>query len=412
MIPEDWESVSMEDICSQITDGTHFTPTYVENGIPFLSVENVTNNNFSKTKYISPEDHFELCKRCKPQKGDILLTRIGSLGVTKYINWDINASIYVSLTLLRVKDGIDQMYVYQYTKSKDYQDEILRRSLLKATPQKINLNEIGKTLIRIPQTVKEQSKIASILSTVDDKIDSINERIKETQKLKQGLMQQLLTRGIGHTRFKDSPLGEIPESWEVVKIGDHQDLMTNGFVGTATKYYVDIGGILYIQGYNVQENKFRHKGIKYISTDFHEKHKKSHLKEGDLLTVQTGHIGTTVVVPKELEGANCHALIITRLKKKDFDPQYISFFLNSGKGKDNIKVISVGSTLAHINVGDFMKFLVPKPTLIEQQEISGVLSEVGNKLDVLQEQKNEYEQLKKGLMQQLLTGKMRVKLDN
>ena len=96
-IPSDWEIKTLNDLCISINDGTHHTPKYVENGIPFFSVENVTMNNFKNTKNISHEAHSKLIERCKPEKGDILLTRIGTLGETKLIDWDINASIYVSL---------------------------------------------------------------------------------------------------------------------------------------------------------------------------------------------------------------------------------------------------------------------------------------------------------------------------
>jgi len=101
MIPEDWNVSTLQQLCRVIVDGTHFTPKYVSDGIPFYSVENVTSDNFSDTKFISQREHSELIKRCKPEKGDILLTRIGSLGNTKLIDWDVEASIYVSLALIK-----------------------------------------------------------------------------------------------------------------------------------------------------------------------------------------------------------------------------------------------------------------------------------------------------------------------
>jgi len=98
----EWEEKTLGEICDYINDGTHATPEYVPNGIPFLSFENVTTNNFKKVKLISEKEHNKLIKRCHPKKGDILLTRIGTLGETKLIDWDIEASIYVSLALLKI----------------------------------------------------------------------------------------------------------------------------------------------------------------------------------------------------------------------------------------------------------------------------------------------------------------------
>jgi type I restriction enzyme S subunit len=112
--------------------------------------------------------------------------------------------------------------------------------------------------------------------------------------------------------YKKTEVGVIPSDWEVKPIAEVTFLMTNGFVGTVKSHYTDYEeGILYIQGYNVEENGFNFNGIKRVTEEFHRHHLKSCLQEGDLLTIQTGDIGVTTIVPIELEGANCHALIST-----------------------------------------------------------------------------------------------------
>lgn len=263
--------------------------------------------------------------------------------------------------------------------------------------------------IQLPP-LPEQRKIAEILSTLDEKMAVMDEQLAQTQELKKGLMQRLLTKGIGHTQFKDSPLGEIPASWEAVELGNYSSLMTNGFVGVAKPFYVETGGVLYIQGANVRENEFRHHGIKYVTDEFSQKQQKSILKEGDLLTVQTGHIGTTAVVPKSLEGSNCHALIITRLNQQEMLSVFAAYYINSPFGKSQIKTIEVGSTILHVNVKDFMRFRVPLPPLPEQRQIAEILTTVDDKIGVLQDKKAQFHTLKKGLMQQLLTGQRRVRV--
>ena len=116
VIPEDWNVLSLHDLCRSIVDGTHFTPKYVYDGMPFYSVENVTADNFTISKFISQTEHDNLTKRCKPERGDILLKRIGSLGETKLLDWDVNASIYVSLALLKLGEEADPGYLYCYSK--------------------------------------------------------------------------------------------------------------------------------------------------------------------------------------------------------------------------------------------------------------------------------------------------------
>ena len=197
-IPEDWEISSLRQICSYINDGTHHTPKYVDNGVPFYSVENVTANDFHNTKFITNEEHERLIKRCKPEKGDILLTRIGTLAKTKLVDWDVDASIYVSLALLKLNDKMDSGYVYSYTKSNRFHTDVKKRSLVNATPQKINMADIGDVPIIYPLSTKEQVEIDSVLSDMDKEIDTLGQRLNKTQQLKQGMMQELLT---GRTRL-------------------------------------------------------------------------------------------------------------------------------------------------------------------------------------------------------------------
>jgi len=189
----EWEVKKLGDLCTAITDGTHFTPTYVNQGIPFYSVENVTADDFTNTKFISRQAHNQLIKRCKPEKGDILMTRIGSLGDTKLIDWDVNASIYVSLALLKVnKQAINEKYLYSYTRSRKFIKDVELRSLIYAIPQKINMRDIGGVPILVP-SLPEQTAIAEILSDMDAEISALEQKREKTRLLKQGMMQELLT---------------------------------------------------------------------------------------------------------------------------------------------------------------------------------------------------------------------------
>lgn len=170
---------------------------------------------------------------------------------------------------------------------------------------------------------------------------------------------------------------EIPEDWKIRTLGSLTTLITNGFVGKATEHYSKPeDGVLYVQGYNVKKNSFNFHGIKYVSKKFNEQHQKSCLKFEDLLTVQTGDIGTTALVPKKLEGVNCHALIISRFKKQIADPNYYCQYFNSKHCQRIFKTIEIGSTLKHLNGGDMKKLQILCPPIQEQQKITSILSNV------------------------------------
>jgi len=204
-------------------------------------------------------------------------------------------------------------------------------------------------------------------------------------------------------------IGVLPSDWRLLSLGKITKLMTNGFVGTATKHYApEETGAIYLQGYNVEENSFNLSGVKYVTHSFHLAHQKSCLREGDLLTVQTGDVGLTTVVPPSLVGANCHALIISRLDKSAAEPRYVSQYLNCTQGRARLKLIETGTTMKHLNVGDMLGFLVPQPPLAEQRAIADALTGADALIDSLEQLLTKKRQIKQGAMQELLTGKRRL----
>ena len=209
--------------------------------------------------------------------------------------------------------------------------------------------------------------------------------------------------------YKQTEVGVIPKEWEVKTLGSLTTLLTNGFVGTATTAYVESDdGVLYIQGYNVQESGFNFHGIKRVSKAFHARNKKSCLQAGDLLTIQTGDIGVTTVVPPELGGANCHALIISRLRKQESEPEYYCQYFNSERGRVAFKEIETGTTMKHLNGGDMKRLLLPSPPVEEQRAIATALSDVDGLLAGLGRLIAKKRDLNQAAMQQLLTGQTRL----
>lgn len=178
---------------AEIRDGTHQTPYYVESGVPFYSVENVTNNDFRNTKYISEEEHKVLTKNFEIEKGDILMTRIGSIGECKLIDWNVRASFYVSLALLKITDSVSSAFIYHYSLSDYFKKQADAKSLQYATPKKINLGEIAGIKVFLPFDIEEQVAIAQVLSDMDSEIDALETKLTKYQQIKQGMMENLLT---------------------------------------------------------------------------------------------------------------------------------------------------------------------------------------------------------------------------
>jgi type I restriction enzyme S subunit len=187
----EWETKRLGDIAT-IKDGTHQTPKYVDIGVPFYSVEHVTSGDFHDTKYISAEEHRFLTKTFKIEKGDILMTRIGSIGDCKHIDWDVDASFYVSLALLKIHKGNSASYIAHYSKTTAFKKEVELHSLQSAIPKKINLGPISDIRIELPP-LDEQIVLAAIFSEMDDEIVTLLSKLTKARQIKQGMMQELLT---------------------------------------------------------------------------------------------------------------------------------------------------------------------------------------------------------------------------
>ena len=186
-----WKEKTLDQISSSIFDGTHQTPKYTEDGVPFFSVENIVSGN--KNKFISQKDYLIATSKNKPEKGDILITRIGNIGFSKVVDWDYEFSIYVTLAVVKKSEQFVSNYLHSFFQSNYYQSEIGSKSLWSAVPCKINMDELRKTKVLLPpdEEKKEQQKIADCFSSIDELIEVQTKKIEVLSKHKEGLMQQL-----------------------------------------------------------------------------------------------------------------------------------------------------------------------------------------------------------------------------
>lgn len=407
IIPEDWDVKPLSKICNSIVDGTHYTPNYVDAGVAFYSVENVVANNFTDTKFITEEEHTKLTKRCKPQKGDILLTRIGTLGKTKLIDWDVNASIYVSLALFKLSNEVVPTYLYRYTQSSQFVADVEKRSLLNATPIKINMENIGSIPIPVPQNPNEQRAIANTLSEVDAEITALDEAIAKKRDLKQGAMQRLLT---GKER-----LPGFSGAWEVKRLGSFisdfrggaplkpSDFTEHGFK-VLPKGGIVRGGILKIEDEDQQ----------FCSEKYAESHRNNVVENKYTIVVLRDlvpsgpTIGLMVKIPSSDKYVLAQGVYGFIVDEQEVFADYLIHLSNTKEYRYLMQSIMVGSTQVHITNTAFKEIEFDFPPLEEQEAIAAVLSDMDAEISALEEQREKTVALKQGMMQELLTGKTRL----
>lgn len=184
-----WEEVPLSEIC-KVYDGTHQTPKYTLHGIRFVSVENIM-DLYSSNKYIS-QAAYESDFKAYPERGDILMTRIGDIGTPCVVDRDEPLAYYVSLALFK-NITINSYFLNYYIMSSGFQRELDDRSLHHATPKKINKGEIGKCKVKYPKDTDEQAAIANILRSMDEEIEALEIERDKMIQIREGAMDDLLT---------------------------------------------------------------------------------------------------------------------------------------------------------------------------------------------------------------------------
>ena len=194
-LPKGWEWVRLGDISLQITDGAHHTPTYVSEGVPFLSVKDMSNGylDFSDVKYISLEEHQQLIQRCKPEFGDILLTKIGTTGIAKVVDTDREFSIFVSLALIKLfKEHVLPNYIEHVLNS-----PLVRKQSEEGTEgvgnKNLVLKKIKNFLLPLPP-LNEQKRIVQKIDSLLDITNRLNDQIGELRKKQEILFNAVLQK--------------------------------------------------------------------------------------------------------------------------------------------------------------------------------------------------------------------------
>jgi type I restriction enzyme S subunit len=255
--------------------------------------------------------------------------------------------------------------------------------------------------------VNEQQKIAAILTSVDEVIEKTQAQIDKLKDLKTGMMQELLTKGIGHTEFKYSPVGSIPVGWDVLPLDDIIDRVIDCEHKTAP--YVDKSEFLVIRTSNVRNGELVLDGMKYTTeSGFKEWTKRTIPVVGDVLFTREAPAGESCMVPKGLKVCMGQRMVLLRPKKESVDPDFFSLYLSSEFAALAIYERSIGTTVSRINIEDIKRIPCILPPLKEQQYIAKAIQSCQSFISSKESKLNGLVATKKGLMQDLLTGKVRV----
>lgn len=277
----------------------------------------------------------------------------------------------------------------------------------------ISAKQIKDFKIPLPP-LAEQIRIGECLSKMDERIRVVEEQIETVEKLKKGLMQQLLTRGIGHTEFVDHPeFGSIPKAWKISNIGENTDLITGfPFKSNLFRENEDNCNIRLLRGINVTENRIRwdFEKTKYWSNPIADL-LKYYVEVGDLIISMDGSkVGRNyaVIIQEDIPSLLVQRVARIRSNGTSLINEFLHQIIGSELFINYVDSVKTSSGIPHISAKQIREFKIPLPPLSEQVKIGKILKNLGAKRSNLSTKKDSLVLLKSALMNDLLTGRKRL----
>lgn len=417
VIPEDWSVESLSQV-AQITRGKFSArprndPKFFGGDIPFIQTGDITRSNGYDVNFSQTINELGLSVSKLFPAGSLFFTiaaNIGDVAIAKY-----PAACPDSLVVIKENGHINKRWLYHVLSSKK---EVFESIATSNAQLNINLEKLNPYVLGVP-ALEEQTAIANVLSDTDALIAGLEQLIAKKQAIKTATMQQLLT---GRTRlppfskrsdgtpkgYKQSELGQIPEDWETSLLGGLADKIMVGIASAATHAYCK-SGIPMLRNQNIKPNRLDSNDLLFINKEYEVAFKNKRLKAGDLLTARTGYPGTTCIIPDDFENAQSFTTLITRPTNK-VNSKFLAIFMNSEIGVDFFDKNQIGGGQKNINASTLRTFIVAAPKLEEQTAIATIISDMDMEIVALEEKLAKTRDLKQGMMQQLLTGRIRLPL--
>ena len=398
-LPQDWLIVPMDKACSKVTDGTHATPETIVEGRPYITAIHVKAGtiDFEKCLFLSEEDHREIYKRCDPKRGDLAVVNIGAgVGECGYVDVDFEFSMKNVALLKPDPDHLDPYFLFQIHRFR--QDRIAHSIKSGGAQPFLSLKDLRKLPILLPP-LPEQRKIADILSTWDQAIETTEALLANAQTQKRALMQQLLTGKRRFPAFEGQP-------WKEVRLGDMGQFrkgkgLPKTVVGPDGNYPCVLYGELYTTyGEFIGQTKSRtdvDDGVISVAGDI-------------LIPASTTTSGIDLAIASYVESGGVRLggdINIFRPKQNVIEGAFLAYFLTHAR-RHQMARFAQGITIVHLKGSDLLDLSIQVPPLAEQKMIMSLVTEVEGEIVAISSDLTKLRTEKKALMQQLLTGKRRV----
>ena len=422
VIPEDWEVKTLGKLAcinGRIGFRGYTVKDLVRKGEGAIAIggKHISKNflDLSDAEYISWKKYYE-SPEIMVKQGDIVLAQRGTLGKSALIKSDIGpATINPSLVLIN-KIKCNNLYLIYNIQSSSVTDYILQINSQTSIPM-ISQKQIEGIKIAIAKLDCEQAAIATALSDVDSLISALTKKIEKKKAIKQGLMQQLLTgkkRLPGYEKNREpvqTEWGAIPKDWKTLSIGKCCSIKARiGWQGLKKSEYLSSGEYVLVTGTDFLNGRIDWKSCVYVSKKRYEQDANIQIVKHDILITKDGTIGKVAFLDDvPCLGTLNSGIFVVRSHSEELDQCYLSKIFESFIFDAFLESLVAGSTINHLYQKDFVHFNFPvPPTISEQTAIANILSDCDSEIAALEEKRDKYKEIKQGMMQQLLTGKIRL----
>jgi type I restriction enzyme, S subunit len=390
-VPEGWELSPLSSL-ADYKNGRAFKPSdWSKSGLPILRIAQI-NNPHKVEDYYDGNDindgHFIT-------KGDLIFSWSATLKAEIWSHYD--AVLNQHIFKVTEKVGTNRSYLQQLL---DYAIPKLAESSHGSTMKHIKKGVLDEFFSPVPPLL-EQKKIASILTSVDEVIENTQKQIDKLQDLKKATMNELLTKGIGHTEFKDSELGRIPASWGVVSL----DKVCKVRQGLQIPIRDRLKG--------AATGRYPYLTVSWINSKFDIDKAEFIANPNDSVVLKSNEfvVGRTGAVGQIFDGLECvfhNNFFAVSLLSDSVEKEFLKHFLKWHTTQDLLLKLAGSTTIPDLNHGDFYSINVGLPPVEEQCRVVSQVDSIDTTLREIRLKLNALMSLKKSLMQDLLTGKVRV----
>jgi type I restriction enzyme S subunit len=416
---------TLAEVCSLVTDGTHDTPKRVASGYPLIKAKEITGGriDFETCDQISKEEHLAVIARSKPECGDTLFAHIGaSLGEAAFVNTTREFSIKNVALFKPNRAVIDARYLYYLVISPAFQALAKGTKTGSAQPF-LGLSQLRGHCIRYHRDLPTQRRIGAILSAYDELMENSQRRIRILEAMARALYREWFVhfRFPGHEKLPRvaSPLGYIPQGWEVANLdtikGEQPHAINGGPFGSklCTRDYVAEFGVPVIRGSNLCESgRFNPREFVFVSKAKAAELHPNLAKPGDIVVTQRGTLGQIGMIPSGI-GYDSFVISQSQMKitvnPKKVSREYVFFFLRSEEANQRIKNLASSSGVPHINLAVLREFKILLPPVALQTKFGEFAISTEATIEALTRQVENLRRTRDLLLPRLLSGQQSLK---